>query len=108
MLTILNVSFTQHESGLFNSLFLLLAHPIPLIKFPFFSKKQPAMNFLLFQNIPPYNCHEANIPFLQQLPDLPLQYCWKHRIAQSMKGQYMFRSEEHTSELQSRFDIVCR
>src|SRR5699024_12873943 len=24
------------------------------------------------------------------------------------KGQYIKRSEEHTSELQSRFDLVCR
>src|SRR5699024_12124586 len=26
----------------------------------------------------------------------------------SIEGQYSLRSEEHTSELQSRFDLVCR
>src|SRR5699024_12642709 len=30
---------------------------------------------------------------------------WKY---QKLKSNYIKRSEEHTSELQSRFDIVCR
>src|SRR5699024_4356842 len=78
------------SQDLFNSLFFLLAHPILPIKFLVFLKKQLTMNFLLFQNIPLYSCHEVNTPFLLRLPDLLLQYYWKHRIAQSMKEQYTF------------------
>src|SRR5699024_12422343 len=33
-----------------------------------------------------------------------------HRLCAFLKGKFQFvpRSEEHTSELQSRFDLVCR
>src|SRR5699024_11508713 len=30
------------------------------------------------------------------------------KLLESGKRKYAFRSEEHTSELQSRFDLVCR
>src|SRR5699024_1197654 len=33
---------------------------------------------------------------------------WWRRVARSMSRRGSRRSEEHTSELQSRFDLVCR
>src|SRR5699024_11883075 len=32
----------------------------------------------------------------------------EERLRQPEEGFYIIRSEEHTSELQSRFDLVCR
>src|SRR5699024_11446792 len=42
----------------------------------------------------------------QQLVDDPLQHGAKDHQRAAVRGRR--RSEEHTSELQSRFDIVCR
>src|SRR5699024_11790745 len=41
-------------------------------------------------------CEEAKCPNLHE--------CWSERKT----ATFMIKSEEHTSELQSRFDIVCR
>src|SRR5699024_12071769 len=43
-----------------------------------------------------------NLPFLQPLP------CPGHHRCTWWPGPSCHRSEEHTSELQSRFDFVCR
>src|SRR5207249_7078668 len=47
--------------------------------------------------------------------DAPRDKVWKALVTPAAIKQYMFgadvqsdRSEEHTSELQSRFDLVCR
>src|SRR5699024_5584716 len=47
------------------------------------------------------------------MPDLTdfIMYCLRnatHKNELLSKGKFMRRSEEHTSELQSRFDLVCR
>src|SRR5699024_12495509 len=57
------------------------------------------------------NCSSSS-PILLDIERLPQRYlkCWRNSPLPlsrfpSMKG---IRSEEHTSELQSRFDLVCR
>src|SRR5437868_10405108 len=37
-----------------------------------------------------------------------LQLATKHALSEQTISECMLRSEEHTSELQSRFDLVCR
>src|SRR5699024_12427032 len=40
---------------------------------------------------------------------IPVMPCWKNLTAAiASAGDSRLRSEEHTSELQSRFDLVCR
>src|SRR5437868_15376077 len=47
--------------------------------------------------------HDA-LPIWIDDPDLLARVVDEHLVA----GRVMLRSEEHTSELQSRFDLVCR
>src|SRR2546429_2558016 len=37
-----------------------------------------------------------------------LRVAWQHRVNQARRIHAMLRSEEHTSELQSRLHLVCR
>src|SRR5437868_11989870 len=44
----------------------------------------------------------------RQRPDAPRDEIGEHDSKQSTENRDDQRSEEHTSELQSRFDLVCR
>src|SRR5699024_12851020 len=48
-----------------------------------------------------------SFPDLEILPDQRKVYCGEQEIFLTTK-EFNLRSEEHTSELQSRFDLVCR
>src|SRR5699024_11719393 len=51
------------------------------------------------------------VPLLDELnlnDDGDYVICFNGAVVQEVKSKKVLRSEEHTSELQSRFDLVCR
>src|SRR5699024_1141411 len=58
----------------------------------------PVVEALLARTSTPIDCH-----LMIEQPDR-----WAPAYAETGAGSVTFRSEEHTSELQSRFDLVCR
>src|SRR5699024_11601972 len=51
---------------------------------------------------------EAAIKHLWTYPYTPKMNAICERFNRTLREQFIERSEEHTSELQSRFDLVCR
>src|SRR5260221_4921629 len=55
----------------------------------------------------PFVLRQLNQPVVRTRPDFPLQHKrWRNRVNHAVA--FAFRSEEHTSELQSHSDLVCR
>src|SRR5207249_11480117 len=54
--------------------------------------------------------HRDELPFSDQLPsfDPPKHTAQRGLLMRLITPKRLKRSEEHTSELQSRFDLVCR
>src|SRR5437868_11801963 len=70
-----------------------------------FSGRSPvAQNVTAYNSNGNWNCRHQSFSFLREYRSVPAQASPKKNAAPASQK----RSEEHTSELQSRFDLVCR
>src|SRR5699024_4820095 len=51
---------------------------------------------------------KAGVPVKRFLKEFRFENAAEYEVGQEIKADIFARSEEHTSELQSRFDLVCR
>src|SRR5699024_11883146 len=76
------------------------------------ARQRPAPGLRGFLRSPPDQCirlqREYAAPRYQYPPSLKMTKYAPRQTAPPWQGHGHRRSEEHTSELQSRFDLVCR
>src|SRR5699024_11724858 len=99
-----------HEPGAYDLIASILHHAhalLPLHSFPTRRSSDlcqpPFPNLLMRQNI--LSQKGIKISFYVNAESVHMK---RRRETRLIFQRYRFRSEEHTSELQSRFDLVCR
>src|SRR2546422_2250078 len=81
----------------------------PLFPYTPLSRSLPAENAAMANRVPPAKWTYDNIAYMKaQLKSLGFALDWQRELATCRPDYYKWRSEEHTSELQSRLHLVCR